>query len=142
MDKSGAKSDEALAVEAKRGSEEAFRELVERFHRPVYALIVRIVRQSELAEDLAEHSEAGISLPVAALAANPPALRQRLIRLAVASEFAVSLSRAHTLEVARLVTDWHGQGPIHLPGIRVERQGGLLTFRAALRQRKPRQPKE
>lgn len=96
----------------------------------------------ELAEDLAEHSEAGISLPVAALAANPPALRQRLIRLAVASEFAVSLSRAHTLEVARLVTDWHGQGPLDLPGIRVERQGGLLTFRAALRQRKPRQPKE
>lgn len=96
----------------------------------------------ELAEDLAEHSEAGISLPVAALAANPPALRQRLIRLAVASEFAVSLSRAHTLEVARLVTDWHGQGPLDLPGIRVERQGGLLTFRAAPRQRKPRQPKE
>ncbi|HPG74684.1 MAG TPA: tRNA lysidine(34) synthetase TilS [Rhodoglobus sp.] len=96
----------------------------------------------ELAEDLAEHSEAGISLPVAALAANPPALRQRLIRLAVASEFAVSLSRAHTLEVARLVTDWHGQGPLDLPGIRVERQGGLLTFRAAPRQRKLRQPKE
>ena len=37
----------------------------------------------EIAEDLAEHSEAGISLPVAALAANPAALRQRLIRLAV-----------------------------------------------------------
>ena len=49
MEKSGAKSDEALAVEAKRGSEEAFRELVERFHRPVYALLVRIVRQPELA---------------------------------------------------------------------------------------------
>jgi RNA polymerase sigma factor (sigma-70 family) len=54
--KSGAKSDEALAVEAKRGSEEAFRELVERFHRPVYALLVRIVRQPELAEDLAQDS--------------------------------------------------------------------------------------
>jgi RNA polymerase sigma-70 factor (ECF subfamily) len=37
VDKSGAKSDEALAVEAAR-LEEAFRELVERFHRPVYAL--------------------------------------------------------------------------------------------------------
>jgi len=56
VDKSGAKSDEALAVEAKRGSEEAFRELVERFHRPVYALLVRIVRQPELAEDLAQES--------------------------------------------------------------------------------------
>lgn len=84
----------------------------------------------EIAEDLAEHSEAGISLPVAALLANPAALRQRLIRLAVVSEFRVSLSRAHTLEVARLVTDWHGQGPLDLPGIRVERLGGLLLFSA------------
>ncbi len=84
----------------------------------------------ELAEELAEIAEAGISLPVRALASNPPALRQRLIRLAVLSEFHVSLSRGQTLEVARLVTDWHGQGPLHLPGIRVERQGGLLTFRS------------
>ena len=52
----GAKTDEALAVEARRGSEEAFRELVERFHRPVYALLVRIVRQPELAEDLAQET--------------------------------------------------------------------------------------
>jgi len=84
----------------------------------------------ELAEDLAEHSEAGISLPVAALAANPAALRQRLIRLAVASEFDVSLSRAQTLEVARLVTDWHGQGALDLPGVTVERLGGMLSFRS------------
>ncbi len=54
----------------------------------------------ELAEDLAEHAEAGISLDAHALAANPPALRQRLIRLAVASEFGVALSRQQTLEVA------------------------------------------
>ncbi len=85
----------------------------------------------ELAEDLSEHSEAGIALPVAALAANPAALRQRLIRLAIASEFGVSLSRVHTLEVARLVTDWHGQKPLDLPGVRVERRGGLLQFSAS-----------
>jgi tRNA(Ile)-lysidine synthase len=84
----------------------------------------------EIVEDLAEHSEAGISLPVAALAAQPPALRQRLIRLAVASEFHASLSRAHTLEVARLITDWHGQGPVDVPGVRVERHDGLLLFTA------------
>jgi tRNA(Ile)-lysidine synthase len=84
----------------------------------------------EVAEELADVAEAGISLPVAALASNPAALRQRLIRLAVASEFHLSLSRSATLEVARLVTDWHGQGPLDLPGIRVERQGGLLIFTA------------
>src|SRR5450830_394614 len=85
----------------------------------------------ELIEELAEHAEAGISLPARALATNPPALRQRIIRLAVSAEFGVSLSRAQTLEVAKLVTDWHGQGGIDLPGIKVDRQGGLLIFRAA-----------
>ena len=82
----------------------------------------------EQVEELAEHAEAGISLPVKALAANPAALRQRIIRMTVAAEFGVSLSRSHTLEVARLVTDWHGQETIHLPGIKVNRQGGLLIF--------------
>ncbi len=84
----------------------------------------------EIAEELADLAESGISLPVRALASNPPALRQRLIRLAVHSEFHVTLSRAQTLEVARLVTDWHGQKPLDLPGVRVERQGGLLIFTA------------
>jgi tRNA(Ile)-lysidine synthase len=84
----------------------------------------------EIAEDLAEHSEAGISLPVRALQVQPAALRQRLIRLAILSEFHVSISRVQTLEVARLVTDWRGQGAVHLPGLRVERQAGLLLFRA------------
>lgn len=84
----------------------------------------------EQIEELAEHAEAGLSLPVRALAHNPAALRQRIIRLAVAAEFGVSLSRTHTLEVARLVTDWHGQEALDLPGIKVERQGGLLNFRS------------
>jgi tRNA(Ile)-lysidine synthase len=83
---------------------------------------------AEVAEDLAEHAEAGISLPVAALLSNPPALRQRLIRLAVQSEFGVSLTRAQTLEVARLVTDWHGQAGVDLPGVRVVRREGRLEF--------------
>jgi tRNA(Ile)-lysidine synthase len=85
----------------------------------------------ELIEELAEVAEAGISLPVSALEANPPALRQRLIRLAVLGEFHVSLSRQHTLEVARLVTDWHGQKSLDLPGLRVERRGGLIVFSAS-----------
>jgi tRNA(Ile)-lysidine synthase len=79
----------------------------------------------EIAEELADIAEAGISLPVAALEANPAALRQRLIRLAVASEFHVALSRAQTLEVARLV-----QAALDLPGVRVERRAGLLIFSA------------
>jgi tRNA(Ile)-lysidine synthase len=84
----------------------------------------------ETAEELADLAESGISLPVRALASNPAALRQRLIRLAVESEFHVSLTRSQTLEVARLVTHWHGQKALDLPGVRVERQGGLLIFSA------------
>ncbi len=85
----------------------------------------------EMAEDLAEHSEAGISLSVPELLANPPALRQRLVRLAVESEFGVTLSRVQTLEVCRLVTDWSGQGPIDLPGVRATREGERVAFTAA-----------
>ncbi|TDT62182.1 tRNA lysidine(34) synthetase TilS [Frigoribacterium sp. PhB116] len=84
----------------------------------------------EQAEEVADHAEAGISLDVRSLAANPAALRQRLIRLAVESEFALTLSRAQTLEVARLVTDWHGQGAVSLPGVTVVRTGGALHFAA------------
>ncbi|GAA3031202.1 tRNA lysidine(34) synthetase TilS [Microbacterium dextranolyticum] len=85
----------------------------------------------ETIEDIVEHAEAGIAVSVAALAANPPALRHRIIRHVVASEFGVSLTRAQTLEVARLVTDWRGQGPIDLPGCRAARLGARLEFTAA-----------
>jgi len=84
----------------------------------------------EVAEDLAEPEDAGVSLPVAALAANPPALRHRLIRYVVDAEFGVSLTRAQTLEVARLVTDWHGQTGVDLPGIRASRRDGRLVLQA------------
>ncbi|HEY4224276.1 MAG TPA: tRNA lysidine(34) synthetase TilS [Pseudolysinimonas sp.] len=84
----------------------------------------------EVAEDLSEPEEAGISLPVDALAANPPALRHRLIRYVVDAEFGVALSRQQTLEAARLVTDWHGQAGVDLPGITVTRRDGRLHFSA------------
>ncbi|GAA4749057.1 tRNA lysidine(34) synthetase TilS [Amnibacterium soli] len=86
---------------------------------------------AELAPDLAELAEGGIALPVAALAANPPAVVHRLIRLAVEDEFGRTLSRAQTLAVARLVFDWHGQGGVDLPGVRVVRAGGRLEFTGA-----------
>lgn len=84
----------------------------------------------EWLEEIAEHAEAGIALPIAALVSQPAAIRQRVIRLAVDHEFGVSLSRAHTLAAARLATDWHGQGPVDLPGVTVLRRDGLLCFEA------------
>lgn len=85
----------------------------------------------ETIEDIVEHAEAGISVSVAALAANPAALRNRIIRLVVDSEFGVSLTRQQTIEVARLVTDWSGQGPIDLPECSAVRQGGRIVFTAS-----------
>lgn len=85
----------------------------------------------ETIEDIVEHAEAGISVSVAALAANPAALRNRIIRLVVDSEFGVSLTRSQTIEVARLVTDWNGQGPIDLPECSAVRRGGRIVFAAS-----------
>ncbi len=79
-------------------------------------------------ELVSQTDDGAVALDVRGLAADPPALRQRIIRLVVSAEFGVSLSRAHTLAVARLITDWHGQGALSLPGIRVVRQSGLLMF--------------
>ncbi|PKQ34889.1 MAG: tRNA lysidine(34) synthetase TilS [Actinobacteria bacterium HGW-Actinobacteria-11] len=85
----------------------------------------------ETIEDIVEHAEAGISVSVAALAANPAALRNRIIRLVVDSEFGVSLTRTQTIEVARLVTDWNGQGPIDLPECSAVRRDGRIVFSAS-----------
>ena len=85
---------------------------------------------AETIEDIVEHAEAGIAVSVAALAANPAALRNRIIRHVVASEFGVSLTRVQTLEVARLVTDWSGQGPIDLPGCAASRRAGQIVLTA------------
>ncbi len=86
---------------------------------------------AELLPDLVTPVSGGIALPAAALAANPPALRHRIIRAAAAAQFHVALSRSQTLEVARLVTHWHGQGPIDLPGCRARRIRGRIELTTA-----------
>jgi RNA polymerase sigma-70 factor (ECF subfamily) len=47
-------TDAELVASALRGSQEAFRELVVRFERPVYALVLRMVHEPATAEDLAQ----------------------------------------------------------------------------------------
>lgn len=115
-----------LEAELGPGVAEALSRTAEQLREDEQAFTSQI---DELIEELCEPAEAGIAVSARALAANPAALRQRIIRHVVASEFGVSLSRTHTLEVARLVTDWHGQGPIDLPGgIRATRAGGHVVF--------------
>lgn len=81
---------------------------------------------------LAEASDAesdAASLDVAVLAAAPAAVRLRALRAwAVASgAHDGALARTHVLSLDALVTGWHGQGPIHLPGrVAVTRTCGRL----------------
>jgi RNA polymerase sigma-70 factor (ECF subfamily) len=48
--------DRELVVRALDGEEDAFRELLERFRRPVFSLIYRMIGDREQAEDLAQES--------------------------------------------------------------------------------------
>lgn len=69
--------------------------------------------------------------PVAQLAALPAAVRTRLIRAALlaAGAPATDVTAAHVSEVDRMVTHWHGQGPVSLPaGVRAARRCGRLTI--------------
>lgn len=116
-----------LEAELGPGVAEALVRTAEQFREDEAAFAEQI---DEFIEEVVEPAEAGIAVSVAVLEANPAALRQRLIRHIVQSEFGVSLSRAHTLEVARLVTDWHGQGPLQLPGCTARRQAGRILFQA------------
>lgn len=50
----GERSDQDLVRLCLRGDERAARELVERFQRPVFSLVYRMVRDRELAEDLSQ----------------------------------------------------------------------------------------
>ncbi len=49
-------SDQQVVVFAQEGREDAYRELVKRYERPVYSLIYRMVRDNETAEDLAQET--------------------------------------------------------------------------------------
>ena len=63
------------------------------------------------------------------LAGVPAAVRRRARRAAALSvgSPAGALGSSHILELERLVTDWRGQGPIHLPGgVTAERRYGRL----------------
>lgn len=76
--------------------------------------------------------EPGIALDVAGLHALPPAVRRRVLRrvTVAAGAPAGSLFARHIEEIDRLITDWHGQRAINLPGrVSARRQGGTLVIR-------------
>jgi RNA polymerase sigma-70 factor, ECF subfamily len=52
----GALSDQEVVLKARAGQDAAYRELIRRYERPVFALLFRMVRDRELAEDLAQET--------------------------------------------------------------------------------------
>ena len=84
-----------------------------------------------LLDDLADaaYAELGDPLPVAGLAALPPATRRRVLRLAALRAGAPpsELFHEHVLGLDALVTDWHGQRWVDLPGkVRGVRRDGVV----------------
>jgi len=84
----------------------------------------------EFLDDLARTAFQG-ELRVADLSALAPALRSRVLRLAALEAGVVGsdLTAGHLDELDRLVTDWHGQVRVELPGrISVVREQEALRF--------------
>jgi tRNA(Ile)-lysidine synthase len=76
-------------------------------------------------------SRDGADLSVASLTELPEAIRSRVLRLGAveAGALGAELFHTHVLELDRLVTDWHGQKWVDLPGhLRALRRDGRLVF--------------
>ena len=85
----------------------------------------------ELADGLLETARRTDGLGVAELAGARPSLRQRVIHRAALEAGAppAELTRAHVLEVDKLLVGWRGQQWIDLPGpLRAIRRDGVLVF--------------
>ena len=89
---------------------------------------------ADLLDELAEQATPVTGpegIPVAELSGLPPALRSRVWRrlLIDAGAPAGGLGAGHVAACDRLITDWHGQGPAHLPGdLRGRRADGRVTI--------------
>jgi len=58
----------------------------------------------------------GVQLDVAALVELPRAVRARVLRMAATGVGSGPLEASHVTALEALVSDWHGQGPVALPG--------------------------
>ena len=87
-------------------------------------------------DELADQAAAGLPdpVPLDVLSALPTAVRRRVLRLVAlrAGAPAAELFHEHVLAVDALVTDWHGQKWVDLPGrIRAVRRAEALGFEGA-----------
>jgi tRNA(Ile)-lysidine synthase len=87
---------------------------------------------AEVLEEIAAERVRGDSpMSAASLAVLPAAVRTRVLRSAALAAGcpAGALTAAHVARIAELVTAWHGQRGVDLPGgVRARRQDGLILF--------------
>ncbi|MCD7101480.1 tRNA lysidine(34) synthetase TilS [Pseudoclavibacter sp. 13-3] len=76
-----------------------------------------------MAVERLEACEPGV-LPAEVLRELPTALATRVVKRMLERVTGRAPARRHVLEVLRLATEWHGQGPLDVPGGRVQRAGG------------------
>ena len=86
--------------------------------------------QSEAAfKSVAKLSATKIIIGVTDLVALPAPLRSRVVHKSL-SLFGATISKIHVDQVMQLVTNWHGQKELTVPGARVVRQDGQLILKS------------
>jgi RNA polymerase sigma-70 factor (ECF subfamily) len=124
-------SDAELVARARSGAQEAYRELLARYERPVFSLIVRMVREPALAEDLAQ--EAFIKV-FRSLASYDPALKLSSWIFKIAHNVTIDHLRRKPLDTVPLESpDDEAPGPLAVLADEREGTPEEATLRADLR---------
>ncbi len=84
----------------------------------------------EYFDDFVKIRATSIEIPVDAFGEMPLAIRHRVLALALAAMKAPEFARVHILAVDELVDAWHGQKPLNLPGVRVERNANQIVLKS------------
>ena len=72
-----------------------------------------------------------IEIALAEFEAAPLAIRHRVIAMALTVLQAPEFARVHIRAIDALVDEWHGQKPLSLPGVRVERTARHIALKTA-----------
>lgn len=102
------RSDQEIVVLARKGQEPAYRELVRRYERPVFSLIYRMVRNRELAEDLAQDTFVKV---LNALGTYRPEFKFSSWVFKIANNVAIDQLRRRELETLSLEGSPHATTP-------------------------------
>ncbi len=81
-------------------------------------------------DDFVKVKATAMEIPVAAYESMPLAIRHRVLAMALTKMRAPEFARVHILAVDELVDAWHGQKPLTLPGVRVERNANQIVLKS------------